>query len=885
MLEYSVPTALTGAAFGSAVLAALFFYLSRLGGSHRALGWWCGALTFTSARYLLLLEGSLSPGGSSTLMVAGAVYLADVALIGMIGCLIAGSFVFVRHRYRVEPVMDYGPAGASPVALKDASKHAPQSEGRVARQTALLQALVDNLPIGVSLVDRNLNAVAFNQQFLDLLEFPQDRFAVGDPFEKFIRFNAERGEYGDGDVDKLVHDRVALAANPRAHCFERVRPDGDTIEISGTPLPGGGFVTTYIDVTERKAAAARLAASEARFRDFAESASDWLWEQDADLRFTFVSHGGLEPFGLNAADFIGKSRQETGLEPSDGGDWQAHQADLAARRPFRDFKVAHRGFSDKTFWVTLSGWPIFDAKGVFKGYRGTGRDITAGVEAEERLGLAQRRLSAAVANLTDGIAIFDCDDRLVLCNEAFRQSVRPIDHLCVPGVTFEELLRQSVAHGRFAEIDVNPEEFIARRLAQHKDVHSNYERRLANGSWLLVREQRLPDGGSALVVTDITGVKRREAELGRKSELLQATLENMGEGIGVYDRNMRLIAWNDRLVELLEPPDGLVHVGMSFEALLRYQAESVEPGDDEVKEVIRQLVDSARAADGSRHGSWRRNGRHIELRCNPMPEGGFVTLYSDTTERVRAEIALRDAKESAELANRTKTEFLANMSHELRTPLNAIIGFSELIHRQTFGPLGSDRYGEYAQDILDSGRHLLKLINDILDVSKMEAGKVELDESEVRIEQVIRSSARLVSGRAQEAKVRLSLPRSPNLPPLRADERRLKQVLLNLLSNAIKFTPPGGQVSVEANPSNRSGFTIKVSDTGIGIHPADIAKVLSPFGQVDSNLSRRYDGTGLGLPLSKALVELHGGRLSIDSKVGVGTTVTVTLPAERIIRH
>ena len=206
----------------------------------------------------------------------------------------------------------------------------------------------------------------------------------------------------------------------------------------------------------------------------------------------------------------------------------------------------------------------------------------------------------------------------------------------------------------------------------------------------------------------------------------------------VYDRDMRLIAWNDRMVELLGLPAGFVRVGMSFEALLRYQAATGEIGADDADQMIRQVIGSLDTADGTRHGSWRPNGRYIELRCNPMPEGGFVTLYSDTTERVRAEIALRDAKESAELANRTKTEFLANMSHELRTPLNAIIGFSELIHRQTFGPLGSERYGEYAQDILDSGRHLLKLINDILDVSKMEAGKVELDESEVRIDQVIR---------------------------------------------------------------------------------------------------------------------------------------------------
>jgi signal transduction histidine kinase len=262
-----------------------------------------------------------------------------------------------------------------------------------------------------------------------------------------------------------------------------------------------------------------------------------------------------------------------------------------------------------------------------------------------------------------------------------------------------------------------------------------------------------------------------------------------------------------------------------------------------------------------------------------------VALYSDTTERRRAEDALRDAKEQAEHANRTKSEFLANMSHELRTPLNAIIGFSEIIQKEMFGPIGSTRYKEYAVDIFHSGTHLLNLINDILDVSKAEAGKIELQETRILVKDLVDASLRLILPRAREAGVNLIEPPLDDLPPLRGDERRLKQVLINLLSNAVKFTPGGGRVALEAAVDAERGLVIKVIDTGIGMAREDIPKALEPFGQVDSKLSRKYEGTGLGLPLSKALVELHGGKLEIESEPGVGTTVTVVLPPERIVKQ
>jgi signal transduction histidine kinase len=298
--------------------------------------------------------------------------------------------------------------------------------------------------------------------------------------------------------------------------------------------------------------------------------------------------------------------------------------------------------------------------------------------------------------------------------------------------------------------------------------------------------------------------------------------------------------------------------------------------------IMTAHVDSKTAIEALRYGAYD----YFDKSCHPGELYAVLERCFDKIqlreERASAYEALRVAKEAAEQANRAKSDFLATMSHELRTPLNAIIGFSEMIVAQGLGPAGNEQYFGYIKDINASGVHLLAIINDILDLSKAEAGKLEMREDVADLRQLVGTALTMVQARADSGGVTLASEIPAGLPYLSCDERKLKQALLNLLSNGVKFTPSGGRVAVSAE--QRDGeLIIAVRDSGIGIAAADIPKAFEPFGQVDNRLSRKYGGTGLGLPLAAAMISQHGGTLSLTSEVGRGTTVTIVIPAQRLL--
>jgi len=278
----------------------------------------------------------------------------------------------------------------------------------------------------------------------------------------------------------------------------------------------------------------------------------------------------------------------------------------------------------------------------------------------------------------------------------------------------------------------------------------------------------------------------------------------------------------------------------------------------------------------------KRKWTHARARPTRLADGTvqWDGVILDATRIATREQELRLEKEAAESANRGMSEFISSMSHELRTPLNAIIGFSELMHGETLGPLGNERYISYCSDILESGRHLLNIVNDVLDISKIESGKLTLNEEAVDLGEVVHAVNQQLYTRAASGSVRVNSALPATLPYLLADARLIKQTLLNLVSNAVKFTLPGGAVTVAVEDS-AEGIAIVVKDTGIGMKPADIPKAMERFAQIDSSLSRRHEGTGLGLYLVKLFAALHQATVTLASQPSVGTTATVLFPAAR----
>jgi len=421
---------------------------------------------------------------------------------------------------------------------------------------------------------------------------------------------------------------------------------------------------------------------------------------------------------------------------------------------------------------------------------------------------------------------------------------------------------------------------------------------LMSGAFLTYR------GEEALFVSfiDISERKRVGEEVARETAILEATLENVAQGIVMVDGECRVVAYNDRYLALTGLPRGLLDGRPRVDDVLRGQGEHGIPfsGLEPLAQESRPAPCGAAGAPTVEQEHVLPGGTALSIVSTALPDGGCVRTFTDITARKEAARQLEQqaqdlaatavqleterrraeaARAAAEDANRAKSDFLATMSHELRTPLNAILGFSEILKDRPFGEMHPDRIADYAGDIHTSGAHLLNLINDVLDLAKIEAGKLEIEPVAIDLEDLLESTTRLVAVRAEhhQLKLRLAVPAPP--PALVADERAVKQIAFNLLSNAIKFTSPGGTITVRAEPCPDGGAAIVVADTGCGIPADQIERVMRPFEQAHNSYARSAGGTGLGLALVQALTELHGGRVDLHSAVGVGTTVSVHFPA------
>ncbi len=476
-----------------------------------------------------------------------------------------------------------------------------------------------------------------------------------------------------------------------------------------------------------------------------------------------------------------------------------------------------------------------------------------------------------------GLAIFDGSDTLTLANPRFAALMAlPPAHL-VPGLSFQALLGLLESAAAFSSLDGIGLIASLRDLSSAQCWKTRQHR--GNGQLIDVAHDPLPDGGRTLTVNDVTALAQAEDEASSRTSLLDSVLFAVPHGICVYGPDRRVSMFNQKYLEVMAGAP--LSIGDHLRDVIRRRAEAGEYGGGEPDEVFDQQI----SFDLSRAQTRRRvrpNGSAIDVRTAPLPNGGHISVVTDISALVQAESEARQAKDVAEAANKAKSRFLATISHELRTPLNAIIGFSDALVRDPTSVSVSD-VAEYGAQINIAGKQLLTMINTILDVARIETGRFEPGQEIVDVAAVLSTAVRQLETTARAAEVFLTLRLPPELPRLRADERRLLQALSQLLSNAVKFTGAGGSVTVEAELIDGGDLCLRIIDTGIGIARADLQRVFEPFTQLDDALARRYGGAGLGLYLARAVMTAQGGDITLHSTPNVGTTAEIVMPAHRVV--
>jgi PAS domain S-box-containing protein len=617
---------------------------------------------------------------------------------------------------------------------------------------------------------------------------------------------------------------------------------------------------------------------------------------DGTISYPYLNGRVLEIFGVTTEDTIANPALVLdNIQPEDReGFWQSL---LRSRNTLSAWSHEYRivGRDGRTKWLHGRGTPRRLENGDVI-WDGIMTEVTARKEAERALQASEARYRFLADHSTDMISRISLEGIRLYASPAAKRLL---------GYPPEELVGRSIFeinHPDDADRSREAIEALASGAAE-REVTVRFIRKDGTTVWVESRMSTVTDPETGrpreilTVVRDISRRKALEEQFAGTSRLLRGVLENMTQGLCVFDRDLRLVLCNQNYLDMLDYPSRLGVPGTHFSDIIRFRHERGDYGDARMEDIIADRLSYQHPGCTAVDEITGPDGSIVRADLSTDDSGMMIGTLTDITQLKRHEVAIEQsrarltaladdlaaAKRRAEDASKAKSHFLANMTHELRTPLNAIIGFSDLIRSELYGPVGDKRYGEYAGVVRDSGQHLLELINDILDFSKIEAGELPLHEEITNISDLVDSCVRMLLVRAAHGNLSVQRQLQSGLPDLRCDVRRVRQIVLNLLSNAIKYTPAGGEIRVSTGLDRAGNMEIAVSDTGVGIADQDQRRVMEAFVQVDSDLNRKSEGTGLGLPLTKRLVELHGASLTLRSKLGEGTTMTVRFPRERVI--
>lgn len=744
-----------------------------------------------------------------------------------------------------------------------------QAEDRAAQAYRWLTEAIDSLSDGFALWDADDCLVLWNDKFLVGHPQREELLKTGLAFAELIKHT------GENLRDRLAEEQVAgwiverLQRHEEAQGYYELHTSTDRwLLVTERRTHEGYTVGIYTDITDRKRADEALLASEERYRKLVQVSPDAIIV-DRDGIVVFANDAAAKMFGFASADDL------FGTSSLDLVDEEYRVAVLSRRgklaqsetTAFEQYRYVRRDGEVRHCESAVSAisWANDNAILIVV------RDVEERVQAERQ----QAIFGAVLDQAADSIELADTDFTLNYVNPAF-EAMSGFSSAEVVGRRPGDLFRPE-------DSDPTIYDEIESNITSGKAWSGVLRARRKNGDEYDQEATISPVFNEAGEIENFVAIKRDISErlatqiaLSESEEQYRKLMSSTPDGIYVHV-DSRIVLVNEAAVEILGASDRSELIGKSVFDLIDPDLEPV------VQENQRRRFTGVEETIRMEQKRLRLNGEKFwasvsVTSMNWKGKRGALVILRDISDQRRAQSELIRAMEAAEIANKSKSEFLANMSHELRTPLNAIIGFSEIMKNEMFGAIGNDHYTAYARDIHESGMHLLYVINDILDLSKIEAGKLSIALSEVNLAEAIDASMRLMRQTASDSNVMIEPRLAEDLPVISADLRMLKQMLMNLVSNAIKFTPSGGRIRITAARAGADHVKIAVVDTGVGISPEDLPRVLEPFVQAENATPSQEMGTGLGLPLTKSLAELHGGTFQLWSRVGFGTRAVLRLP-------